>query len=67
MLKERYGVVLQWSGFHATIHSPNVSGSVQVGEEHVQIDMRLGMMFWPFTHAIRDSLSRQVDAQLAGV
>lgn len=66
MLHERYNVALQWSGFHATIHSPSVTGSVQVGETDLHIDMRLGMLFWPFTHAIRDALARQVDEQLAG-
>ena len=65
MLQERYGVVRHWSGFDATIHSPSVSGSVKVGEQHLQIDMRLGLVFWPFTHAIRDALTRQVDEQLA--
>lgn len=65
MLLERYGVALHWSGFQATIHSPNVSGSVKVGEAHLHIDMRLGLLFWPFSHAIRDALTRQVDEQLA--
>lgn len=65
LLQERYGVALHWSGFHATIHSSNVTGSVNVGEQHLRIDMRLGLLFWPFTHAIRDALTRQVDEQLA--
>jgi putative polyhydroxyalkanoate system protein len=66
-LLERYGVTLQWAGNSATIHSTNVSGSVVVDEEQLRIDMRLGLLFWPFAHTIRESLTRQVDEQLASV
>jgi putative polyhydroxyalkanoate system protein len=64
-LHQHYGLSLEWDGLGGAFHGHGVTGEVQVAEDHIAIDMHLGIMLWPFTHKIQESLEQQVDQLLA--
>jgi putative polyhydroxyalkanoate system protein len=64
-LQQHYGLTLAWEGLDGAFHGHGVTGQVQVAEDHIAIDMHLGIMLWPFAHRIQESLEQQVDRLLA--
>ncbi|MCX6548940.1 MAG: polyhydroxyalkanoic acid system family protein [Acidobacteria bacterium] len=63
-LQQHYGLTIEWDGLGGAFHGHGVTGQVHVAEDHIVIDMRLGIMLWPFTHRIQESLEQQVDRLL---
>jgi len=63
-LQQHYGLTVGWEGLGGAFHGHGVTGQVQVAEDHIAIDMHLGIMLWPFTHRIQASLEQQVDRLL---
>ena len=63
-LQQQYGLTVAWEGQSGAFHGHGITGQVQVAEDHIAIDMHLGMMVWPFTHRIQESLEQQVDRLL---
>ena len=64
-LQQHYGMTIAWDGLGGAFHGHGVTGQVRVAEDHIAIDMHLGIMLWPFTHRIQESLEHQVDQLLA--
>jgi putative polyhydroxyalkanoate system protein len=64
-LKERYGISLEWRGLSATFKGTGVTGDVQVGNDRISINLKLGFLVRAFAAKIRDSIERQVDEKLA--
>ncbi len=63
-LQQHYGMTIEWEGLSGSFHGHGVTGQVLVAEDHIAIDMHLGIMLWPFTHRIQESLEQQVDRLL---
>lgn len=64
-LRQSYGLDVEWDGLGGAFHGHGVTGQVQVAEDHIAIDLHLGIMLWPFSHRIRESIEHQVDQLLA--
>ena len=64
-LKERFGVVLAWSGANAEIKGRGVSGSVTISGTDVAIDLKLGLLVRPFAGRIREGLERELEESIA--
>ena len=65
-LQQHYGMSIEWEGQGGSFHGHGITGQVQVAEDHLAIDMHLGIMLWPFTHRIQETLEQQVDRLLEG-
>lgn len=65
-LRQDYGVSVVWEGPAGAFHGQGIAGQVHVAEEHIAIDLRLGIMLWPFTRRIQASLEEEVDRLLGG-
>ena len=63
-LQQNYGMNIEWEGLGGSFHGHGITGQVQVAEDHLAIDMHLGIMLWPFTHRIQETLEQQVDRLL---
>lgn len=63
-LQQHYGMTIAWEGQSGAFHGHGITGQVQVAEDHLAIDMHLGMMLWPFTNRIQETLEQQVDQLL---
>jgi len=63
-LKERYGVSLECSGLSATFKGTGFSGDVQVSDNRISINLKLGFLVRAFAAKIRESIERQVDEKL---
>ena len=63
-LRQHYGLNVAWDGLAGAFQGHGVTGEVQLAEDHIAIDLRLGFMLWPFTHRIQESLEQQVDRLL---
>ncbi len=63
-LQQRYGLNIEWDGLGGAFHGHGVTGQVLVAEDHIAIDMHLGIMLWPFSHRIQETLEQQVDRLL---
>ncbi len=64
-LKQNYGVRLEWNGDQATLKGSGVTGSVEVTDTRVEIDLKLGLLLRPMAGKIREALERNVDRALA--
>ena len=64
-LQQHYGMNIVCEGMDGAFHGHGITGQVQVAEDHIAIDMHLGLMLWPFAHRIQESLEQQVDRLLA--
>ena len=63
-LQQHYGMTIAWEGQSGAFHGHGITGQVQVAEDHLAIDMQLGMLLWPFTNRIQETLEQQVDQLL---
>jgi len=64
MLRERYGIALDWSGADATIRGSGVSGSVHLGADVVRLDLKLGFVLRPLAGKIRSAVEAELDKAL---
>ena len=60
-LHQHYGLTLEWDELVGHVHGHGVTGHVEVADDHIDIDLQLGFMLWPFAHRIRESIEHQVD------
>jgi putative polyhydroxyalkanoate system protein len=65
-LKEKYGVKLDWRGDKADVKGTGVSGSLDVGEARVALELKLGLLLKPMGGKIRQAIERTVDKALNG-
>ncbi len=63
-LKDKYGVKLDWKGSQAQVKGTGVSGTLNVHNDKVAIDIKLGLLLRPMAGKIREALERQIDKAL---
>ena len=57
-LKERYGVSLAWRGDEADVKATGVTGTINIEENKVAINLTLGLMVRPLAGRIREAMER---------
>lgn len=65
-LQQRYGVRLSWRGSVAELTGPGVSGTINVDEKQVAVNLKLGLLMRPLAAQIKEAMGRQIDRALAG-
>ena len=63
-LQERYGLRTTWKGNTVHIDGKGVSGTLEVGESSVRLDLKLGLALRVFAGKIKDSVERAFDRAL---
>ena len=63
-LKERYGVCFEWNGSSARVTGTAVKGDVQIADDRITINLKLGLLARAFAGKIQAAIERQVDEKL---
>ncbi len=64
-LQERYGLKTTWKGDTIHIDGKGVSGTLEVGESSVRLNLKLGLALRVFAGKIKDSVERAFDRALS--
>ena len=63
-LQKKYGVKLDWQGDSARVYGKGVEGNVLVSDDHVLVDLKLGLLLRPIASKIKSVLEEQLDKAL---
>ena len=63
-LSAKYNVNLIWKDMQANLKGPGVKGEVRIDGNHVQLEIKLGLMLRPLAGKIKASLERSLDKAL---
>ena len=65
-LKEKYGVHLEWQpDGTAKVKGTGVTGSLALGADSLDLEIKLGLLLKPMSGRIRGALEHQIDKALA--
>jgi len=64
-LKKEYSMDYSWSGDRVDFQRKGASGSVQLGEGYVELDIKLGMLLSPLKGKIEETLRKDIQSKLA--
>jgi len=64
-LKREYKMDYSWDGDRVLFKRSGASGSVFVGEDFIELDIKLGMLLAPLKGKIEDTIRRDISAKLA--
>jgi putative polyhydroxyalkanoate system protein len=56
----------QWEDNELHFHRPGASGRVTLGEDFIELDLRLGLLLAPLKAGIEQAVHQRLDAILAG-
>lgn len=64
MLKDKYGVSLDWRGNEATVKGRGVTGAASITDDHLLIELKLGLLIRPLAGKIQKVMEEQLDRAL---
>lgn len=64
-IQEKLNAKWSWHGDSLTFQRSGASGSVEVGDDFVEFNVKLGMLLTPMKGAIADAIQQKVDKTLA--
>lgn len=63
-LQEKLNAKWSWNGDSLTFQRSGASGSVDVGDDYVEFNVKLGMLLTPMKGAIANAIQQKVDTTL---
>ncbi|MEN8180334.1 MAG: polyhydroxyalkanoic acid system family protein [Pseudomonadota bacterium] len=63
-LQEKLNAKWSWHGDSLTFKRSGASGSVDVGDDYVEFNVKLGMLLTPMKGVIEDAIQQKVDKTL---
>jgi len=64
-LKKQYSLDSTWEGDHLNVRGNGVQGRLTVGEDSIELDVRLGFALRLMEGPIRNAIESTIDEQLA--
>ncbi|MEE8410227.1 MAG: polyhydroxyalkanoic acid system family protein [Myxococcota bacterium] len=64
MLRDRFGIRIEWNGTNATFKGRGVSGSARITDDQLKIELELGLIVRPFAGKIRRVMEKNIDEAL---
>lgn len=64
MLRDRFGIRVEWTGTSASFKGRGVSGSARITDDHLNIELKLGLLVRPFASKIRQIMEEKIDQAL---
>jgi putative polyhydroxyalkanoate system protein len=64
-LKKEYKMEYAWEGDSVRFKRSGASGLLALGEDFVEVDIKLGMLLAPLKGKIEDTLRRDIETKLA--
>jgi putative polyhydroxyalkanoate system protein len=64
-LKKEYNMDYSWDDNRVNFHRKGASGSVQLGDGFIELDIKLGMLLTPLKGKIEETIRRDIKSKLA--